>query len=78
MKKGKAYLRSNQQHAPEYSNALFQENENYYQSAPVHLDPIGSGATAAAISKHQEALESALDTVETASNASDAELIGNK
>ena len=77
MKKGKAYLQSNQQHAPEFSNALFQENENYYQSAPIHLDPIGPGATAAAISKHQEALENALDTVETSSNASDTELIVN-
>ena len=75
VKKGRAYLQSKQQHAPEHPNAFFQENENYYQPAPIHLEPIGHGATAAAISKHQEAFQNAQEMGETASNASNTELI---
>lgn len=58
MKQGRAYLQSQrQQHIP---------NENYYQLAPF---PLGSGATAAAISKHQEAFQNAQENGETAFNA---------
>ena len=75
VKKGRAYIQSKQEHAPEHTNAFFQENENYYQPAPIHLEPIGRGATAAAISKHEEAFRNAEEMGETASNASDTELI---
>lgn len=74
-KKGKAYLQSKQEHAHEHTNAFFQENENYYQPAPIQLEPIGHCATAAAISKHEEAFQNAEEMGETASNASDTELI---
>ena len=58
VKQGRAYLQSQRQ-----QHIL---NENYYQLAPFSL---GSGATAAAISKHQEAFQSAQGNGETAFNA---------
>lgn len=61
-KQGRAYLQSQRQQ--QYSIA----NENYYQLAPFSLGP---GATAAAISKHQEALQNAQGNGETAFNSHD-------